>query len=164
MPDQYQSSGAAFVPPLGRRSSPTCQSAELVDVDALMGPATLVSGAEPLDAQRATVLAEKSISYAKLYQFPAWSWVDHWVLLLTHQRRELSEVPASPERRPYLISVKWLCRMISDDLRRQFFTSDLPRRKRSDARSSGWVGSSTPSSARSGSRGGPFRCSSRFGE
>jgi len=36
MPDQYQSSAAASVPPLGRRSSPICQSAELVEQDALI--------------------------------------------------------------------------------------------------------------------------------
>ena len=37
IPDQYQSSGAAFVPPLGRRKTPMCQSAELVDVLADFG-------------------------------------------------------------------------------------------------------------------------------
>jgi hypothetical protein len=63
MPDQNQSSGASLeVPPLGRRSWPTCQSAELVEVDALTGETTSVKGSEPLDAQRPTFWDEKSIS------------------------------------------------------------------------------------------------------
>lgn len=40
------------------RSTPRCQSAELVDVEAAIFATTLVSGAEPVDAQRPTVPAE----------------------------------------------------------------------------------------------------------
>jgi len=106
MPDQYQSSGAAFVPPLGRRSSPICQSSEFVDGLPAMPETTLVSGAEPVDCQRPMVPLPKSMSYAKLYQVPATRGVLHCVTLLISQRRVLSVVPASPEIRPYLISVK----------------------------------------------------------
>ena len=40
IPDQNQSSGAGSVPPFGSLSSPTCQSAEFVEVDAVLGPTT----------------------------------------------------------------------------------------------------------------------------
>ena len=40
------------------RKTPTCQSSELVDVDAAMLLKTLVNGAEPSENQRPTVLAE----------------------------------------------------------------------------------------------------------
>ncbi len=78
-PDQYQSSAAAFVPPFGRRSSPTCQSAELDDGLQLMPDMICTSGAEPLDAQRPHVPPLKSMSYAKLYQLLATSCVLHCV-------------------------------------------------------------------------------------
>lgn len=108
MPDQYQSSGSASVPPFGRRSSPMCQSAEFVDVDALTGATTCTRSFPPVDCQSATVLALKSMSYAKLYQVSGTSCVLHCVFELTSHRRRLSVVPDSPEIRPYLISVKWL--------------------------------------------------------
>lgn len=108
MPDQYQSSGSASVPPFGRRSSPMCQSAEFVDVDALTGATTCTRSSPPVDCQSATVLALKSMSYAKLYQVSGTSSVLHCVFELTSHRSRLSVVPDSPEIRPYLISVKWL--------------------------------------------------------
>ena len=108
-PDQNQSSAAASVPPFGSRSSPTCQSAELVEVDALTPVTTAVNGSEPLLAHSPTVLASKSIPYAKLYQLPASSCVDHFVVPSTHQRRVLSSLAESPLSRPYFSSVKWFC-------------------------------------------------------
>jgi len=71
IPDQYQSSGAAFVPPLGRRRTPMCQSSELVDGLHEMGSIIWVRGLDPFEAQRPHVPPLKSMSYAKLYQFPA---------------------------------------------------------------------------------------------
>jgi len=106
IPDQYQSSGAAFVPPLGRRSSPMCQSSEFVDGLPEIPDTTLVSGAEPVDCQSPIAPLPKSMSYAKLYHVPATRGVLHFVTPPTSQRRVLSVTPASPEMRPYLISVK----------------------------------------------------------
>lgn len=54
-PEMNQSSAAGV---LTIRSTPTWKSAELVEVDALMFCATLVSGAEPVEAHSPTVLAE----------------------------------------------------------------------------------------------------------
>lgn len=52
MPDQYQSSGAASVPPFGNLNTPICQSSEFVDGLPAMPDKMFVSGAEPFDAQR----------------------------------------------------------------------------------------------------------------
>ena len=68
IPDQNQSSGAALVPPLGRRRTPMCQSSELVEGLAALFATICVRGADPVENQRPTVLPEKSMSYAKLYQ------------------------------------------------------------------------------------------------
>ena len=54
-PETYQFSGVGV---LTMRRTPTWKSSELVEVDAAMFLATLVSGAEPLEAQRPTVPAE----------------------------------------------------------------------------------------------------------
>jgi len=62
IPDQYQSSGAGLVPPFGRRRTPMCQSAELVEVLADLGATIWVRALEPVENQRPTVLAEKSMS------------------------------------------------------------------------------------------------------
>jgi hypothetical protein len=51
MPDQYQSSAEAFVPPFGNLNTPICQSSEFVDGDPAMPDMICVSGADPLDAQ-----------------------------------------------------------------------------------------------------------------
>lgn len=64
---------------MGRRSTPTCQSSELVEGEPEMGATTWVSGSEPVDCHKPTVLALKSMSYAKLYQVPGSSGVDHCV-------------------------------------------------------------------------------------
>lgn len=61
VPLKYQSS--APVPSLpwrGNRRTPRCQSAPLEDVLVEKGPAVLVSGSDPVECQKATVLAEKS--------------------------------------------------------------------------------------------------------
>lgn len=62
IPDQNQSSAAAFVPPLGRRRTPICQSAELVEGLAALFATIWVRAAEPVENQRPTVLPEKSMS------------------------------------------------------------------------------------------------------
>ena len=49
------------------------------------------------------------MSYAKLYHVLGVSVVLQCVFDETSQRRSGSVVPASPEMRPNLISVKWLC-------------------------------------------------------
>ena len=54
-PETYQSSGAGV---LTMRRTPTWKSSELVEVEAAMLFATLVSGEEPFEAQRPTVPAE----------------------------------------------------------------------------------------------------------
>ena len=108
IPLQNQSSGSASVPPFGNLSCPTCQSAEFVEVDALTALTTCLSSSEPVEAQSPTVLALKSMSYAKLYHVLASNSVDHCVTPPTSQRKRLSVVPDSPEIKPYLISVKWL--------------------------------------------------------
>lgn len=54
-PETYQSSGAGV---LTMRRMPTWKSSELVEVEAAMLFATLVSGEEPFEAQRPTVPAE----------------------------------------------------------------------------------------------------------
>ena len=54
-PDTYQSSGASV---FTMRRTPTWKSSELVDVGAAMFCATLVSGAEPVEAHKPTVPAE----------------------------------------------------------------------------------------------------------
>jgi hypothetical protein len=61
-PDQKKSSAAALVPPFGRRRTPTCQSAPLELALAETGATTWVRGAEPWEAQRPTLPAEKSMS------------------------------------------------------------------------------------------------------
>lgn len=105
-PDQNQSSAAAFVPPLGSRSTPTCQSSELLDGDALTGAISCLRSSEPVEYHRPTLPPLKSMSYAKLYHVLGTSWVDHCVTPPISQRRALSVVPDSPLMRPYLISVK----------------------------------------------------------
>lgn len=54
-PDKYQSSGASV---FTIRRTPTWKSSELVEVEAAMLFATLVSGEEPFEAHRPTVPAE----------------------------------------------------------------------------------------------------------
>ena len=54
-PETYQFSGVAV---LTMRRTPTWKSSELVEVEAAMLSWTLVSAAEPLEAQRPTVPAE----------------------------------------------------------------------------------------------------------
>jgi hypothetical protein len=54
-PLKYQSSAPGV---LTMRRTPTCQSLELVEVEAAMFWTTLVNGAEPVDAQSPTVPAE----------------------------------------------------------------------------------------------------------
>jgi len=62
IPDQNQSSAAALVPPLGRRRTPMCQSAEFVEVLADLLGMTCLRSSDPVDVHRPTVLAEKSMS------------------------------------------------------------------------------------------------------
>lgn len=62
IPDQNQSSAAAFVPPLGRRRTPMCQSAELVEGLAALLATIWVRGLEPVENQRPTVDPLKSMS------------------------------------------------------------------------------------------------------
>jgi hypothetical protein len=84
------------------------KSAEFVDVEPLTPVTTCCRAAPPVEVQRPTLLAEKSMSYAKLYQVLAVSCVLHCVTPPTIHLRVLSLVPLAPERRPYLSSVKWL--------------------------------------------------------
>lgn len=110
-PDQNQSSGAALVPPLGRRRTPMCQSSEFVEGLAALFATICVRGADPVEYQRPTVLPAKSMSYAKLYQVLGVRVVLHWDTPPMSQRRAGSVVPASPEIKPNLISVKWLSKL-----------------------------------------------------
>lgn len=55
IPDQNQSSAAVFVLPFGKRSCPTCQSAEFVEVEAVTGLTTCTRSAAPVEAQSPTV-------------------------------------------------------------------------------------------------------------
>ncbi|CDM33211.1 unnamed protein product [Penicillium roqueforti FM164] len=105
MPDQNQSSAAASKPPLSSLNSPTCQSAEFVEVDALTADTTCVRSSDPSDAHSPTVFASKSISYAKLYHCPAFRSVSQCDTPPTYQRSALSS-PEAPLRVPYLSSVK----------------------------------------------------------
>jgi len=66
-----------------------------VEVDAATLLTTFTSAAEPVDAQRPTVLAVKSMSYAKLYQVPAVNAVPHCSTLETIHWR-LVAVGATP--------------------------------------------------------------------
>lgn len=74
-------------------STPTCQSAEFVEVDAETGSTTWVNSSEPVEAHNATVPASKSISYAKLYQVPASKAVLHCEVPPTNQWRSSSPTP-----------------------------------------------------------------------
>jgi len=106
IPDQNQSSGAGLVPPLGRRRTPMCQSAELVEGLAGLFATIWVRAAEPVENQRPTVLPVKSMSYAKLYQVFGVRVVVHCETPPISHRKRGSVVPASPEIKPNLSSVK----------------------------------------------------------
>lgn len=65
-PEKNRSSSASAYPSRGSSSTPRCQSAPLELVLALTGPTSWVRASAPVECQKATVLAVKSISFLRL--------------------------------------------------------------------------------------------------
>lgn len=101
-PLKYQSS--APVPSLlpGRRRTPRCQSAPLEEVLAVNGPAVFVNALLPVECQKVTEPASKSISYATLCHSSATSSTSHFDTPPTCHCSFVLLVPCPP----YLSSVK----------------------------------------------------------
>jgi len=114
-PEKYQSStsGELSAELPGSLRTPKCQSSPLDEVLAEIGATTWTRSSEPVECQKPTVLAEKSISYATLCHVSVSRVALQCVTWLTIHFNVGSDVPEAPLKRPYFISVKWLSKKLT---------------------------------------------------